>query len=217
MFPHSYRDLFSHLISRGHLASNLNICHILDIAICAKLAIFAKFCRFRRSRKFRKNCHSKRVHFCPPNWIVSPLAKICHFRQNRQMPVSKGTLLASNSPFAWWRHFTTTTGILQGFAFLCKLRLLLFKPRWDYQIWTWKKKRKGSGRSSKMSPSCKWPIWIASTWRSFAIFAIACISGHKLLFSSLYSRKRFRNIILNWPKSYKRCFVSSQDKSLSWV
>ena len=33
-----------------------------------------------------------------------------------------------------WRHFTTTTRIFQGFAFVCKLRLLLFKPHWDYQI-----------------------------------------------------------------------------------
>ena len=29
--------------------------------------------------------------------------------------------------------FTTTTRILQGFPFLCKLRLLSFKSRWDYQ------------------------------------------------------------------------------------
>ena len=36
-------------------------------------------------------------------------------------------------PFAWWRHFTTMTRILQGFAFLFKLRLLLFKPHWGYQ------------------------------------------------------------------------------------
>ena len=127
------------------------------------------------------------------------------------------TKKSSNRPFAWWRHFTTTTRILQGFAFLCKLRLLLFKPRWDYQIWIWKEKPKDSGHSSKLLPSCKWPIWIVSPWRSFAIFAITYISGHKLLFSSLYPRKRLSNIILNWPKRYKRCFVSSQDKSLSWV
>lgn len=29
---------------------------------------------------------------------------------------------------------TTTTTILQGFSLLCKLGLLLFKPRWDSQI-----------------------------------------------------------------------------------
>ena len=32
------------------------------------------------------------------------------------------------------RRFTTTSRILQGFTFLCKLGLLLFKPRRDFQI-----------------------------------------------------------------------------------
>ena len=55
MLPHSYGDLFSYLISRGHLASNLSICHILDFvsplafssflpnffASFAKIAIFS--------------------------------------------------------------------------------------------------------------------------------------------------------------------------------
>ena len=31
----------------------------------------------------------------------------------------------------------TTTRILQGFASLCKLGLLLFKPRWDNKILKW--------------------------------------------------------------------------------
>ena len=39
-----------------------------------------------------------------------------------------------NWPLARWRHFSTTTSILQGFAFLCKLGLLLFNPCWEYQI-----------------------------------------------------------------------------------
>ena len=47
-----------------------------------------------------------------------------------------------NRPFAWWRHFTTMTRILQGFAFLCKLGFLLFKPHWDYQILNMKRKTK---------------------------------------------------------------------------
>ena len=39
----------------------------------------------------------------------------------------------------WWvictmASFTTTTRIPHGFPFLCKLRLLSFKSRWDYQI-----------------------------------------------------------------------------------
>ena len=30
--------------------------------------------------------------------------------------------------------FIASTRILHGIAFLCKLRLLLIKPHWDYQI-----------------------------------------------------------------------------------
>ena len=48
---------------------------------------------------------------------------------------SPGTsVIAPNRPFARWHHFTSTTRILQGFAFLCKLGLSLFKPHWDYKI-----------------------------------------------------------------------------------
>ena len=39
-----------------------------------------------------------------------------------------------NTSFARWRHFTSITRILRGFAFLCKLGIFLFKPHWDYQI-----------------------------------------------------------------------------------
>ena len=69
--------------------------------------------------------------------------------------------VSHNRPLAQWHHFTTTTWILQGFAFLCKLGLLLFNPRWDYQILIWKEKRNGSGRSSKMTPSWKWSVTLA--------------------------------------------------------
>ena len=40
----------------------------------------------------------------------------------------------SHRPFAQWRHFTTTTRILQGFVSLFKVGLLLLKPHWEYQI-----------------------------------------------------------------------------------
>ena len=64
--------------------------------------------------------------------------------------------------FERWRHFTTTTRILQGFAFFCQLGLFsfdLFKPRWDHQI----KRRKGKTKRSlvvveKTTPSSKWPV-----------------------------------------------------------
>ena len=58
-----------------------------------------------------------------------------------------------NGPLAPWRHFTTTR-ILQGFTFLCKLGALLFNPFFKNE----RKNVKDSGRSSKMTPSSKWPI-----------------------------------------------------------
>ena len=54
----------------------------------------------------------------------------------------EATRIRTNRPFAPWHHFTTTTRILQGFAFLCKLSLL-FKPLLGLQILIWKEKRKG--------------------------------------------------------------------------
>ena len=54
--------------------------------------------------------------------------------------------------------FTTTTGILQGFLFFCKLRIchlnLAGITKFKYE----KKNEKDSVRSSKMTPSFKWPI-----------------------------------------------------------
>ena len=47
-----------------------------------------------------------------------------------------------NRPLVQWCNFTATTRILQGFAFLCNLMLLLFKPCWNYQIKIWKEQQK---------------------------------------------------------------------------
>ena len=52
------------------------------------------------------------------------------------------------------------TGIFQGFAFLCKLAVLLLKPLWDYQITILRENVKDSGHSGKTMPSCKWSIEI---------------------------------------------------------
>ena len=43
--------------------------------------------------------------------------------------ISETGILDANRPFAWWRHFTTTTRILQFAVFLCKLRPLFFTPQ----------------------------------------------------------------------------------------
>ena len=45
-----------------------------------------------------------------------------------------------NGPFARWHHATTTIRILQGIAFLCKLGILLFKPRWDFTKFKYERK-----------------------------------------------------------------------------
>ena len=62
----------------------------------------------------------------------------------------------SNRPFAVSnkRHFTTMTKILEGFASLCKYLNLTGATKLKYE----KKNEKNSARSSKMTPSCKWPI-----------------------------------------------------------
>ena len=64
-------------------------------------------------------------------------------------------------------HLATTISILQGFAFLCDLALLLFKPHGITKCKYEMKNEKDSGRSSKMTSLCKWPIrsttqiWVA--------------------------------------------------------
>ena len=63
-----------------------------------------------------------------------------------------------NRPFARWHHFTTTTRILQGFAFLCKVGRLSFKPPGITKFKYERKNEKDSSCSSKMTPSCKCPI-----------------------------------------------------------
>ena len=54
--------------------------------------------------------------------------------QNEALLDYKSLKKSWNRLFAQWHHFTITTRILQGFAFLCKLGLLLFKPHWDNLI-----------------------------------------------------------------------------------
>ena len=91
---------------------------------------------------------------CAENWVKRRPPQ----QSNNTVRINLGPVARANRLFARWRHFTTTTRILQGFSLLCKLRLLLFKPRLDYQILIWKKSEKDSGRSSKVTPSCNWPL-----------------------------------------------------------
>ena len=61
-----------------------------------------------------------------------------------------------NRPFAQGHHFTTTTRILQGFAFLRKLGILGLQ---NLNMKGKTKFQKDSGRSSNMTPPGKWPVY----------------------------------------------------------
>ena len=63
----------------------------------------------------------------------------------------------TNRPLARRRHFTTTTKMLQGFAFLCKLWLCYLILAGITKFKNGRENVKDSGRSIKMAPSCKCP------------------------------------------------------------
>ena len=71
-------------------------------------------------------------------------------------PIKRGKefLQSPNRSSARWRYFITTTRNLQGFSFLCKLGLLLFKLRWDYLLC--------KNEKNRMTSLCKWPITLTS-------------------------------------------------------
>ena len=97
-----------------------------------------------------------------PNWLNSNHRLDYVGERNGTCSEYKTISFKGNRPSAWWRHFTTMTRFLQGFAFLCKLELLLFIKS-SLGLPNFKSERqneKHSGRNSKMTPSCKWPIWI---------------------------------------------------------
>ena len=68
------------------------------------------------------------------------LLLFCWSRQHRRRPLCLSCLLTRfaalnrrNRPFARWRHFTTTTRILHGFAFLCKHLNLAEITKYKYE------------------------------------------------------------------------------------
>ena len=105
--------------------------------------------------------------------------------------------------FTRWRHFTTSTRILQGIAFLCKLRLLLSKPHWGYQILKEKydkKKEKDSFLRRKITPSCKWPILSCILSESVEQKNIDCL----IWFEPLTFQTASESIIY-WATKYETC------------
>ena len=71
-----------------------------------------------------------------------PQAKISRIPESRFPYMGwKIWRLVNNRTIARWRHFTTTTRILEFVVFLCKLRLLFFNPQRDWQIQITKQNR----------------------------------------------------------------------------
>ena len=63
-----------------------------------------------------------------------------------------------NRPLARWCPVATTTRILQGFAFLCKLGLLYLNLTGITKFKYERKNEMNSGQSSKKLSLCKWPV-----------------------------------------------------------
>ena len=74
------------------------------------------------------------------NWLAPNISDFIERNVTGSNPVEVLNFLSGflrnsiNRRYSRWRHFTTATKILQGFAFLCKLGLSLFKPLWDYKF-----------------------------------------------------------------------------------
>ena len=104
--------------------------------------------RWGSSWYFRKSSRGGLSNF-------TPIAGMCHLISEPKFKIHTppSPLLISDKSLR--HHFTTTTRILQGFAFLCKLRPLSLRLQ---NLNMKGKNEKDSGRSSKMTPSCKWPI-----------------------------------------------------------
>ena len=97
---------------------------VLEEEICWKNVCFFSKCRLR--------CELLRV---------SPIFSKCRLRNDSRLQRNVVRVVLSeivdkdrNRAIARWRHFTTTTRILEFVVFLCKLRLLFFNPQRDWQI-----------------------------------------------------------------------------------
>ena len=78
-----------------------------------------------------------------------------------------------------------------GFFFLVQFRVLLFKPRWDYQFKYDRKNEKDFGLSSKVTPSCKWPSLIG-------------VQGSKLTLANSQNASDFDNLRVKKMSTNKR-------------
>ena len=125
-----------------------------------------------------------------------------------------GVILCStlyNRPFARWRHFTSITRILQGFAFLCKLGLFLIQNSLGLSNLTMKEETKWILLLVvKKKSSCKWPIMKKMHSPLFRWVGVSGnIQGSGCLPFSKGSRKS------SWKANGTRLFGSFQQKKIS--
>ena len=100
--------------------------------------------------------------------------------------------------FARLRHFTTTTIILQGFAFLCKLGLLSFKPPWDNPGFE-------PGRAIAPIPNCNWNCPFKKRPRGqFVPFKILGKNSKGSTHEDIY----FSTEIASWNRTWKVYFIA---------
>ena len=132
------------------------------------------------------------------------------------------TWFSQNRPFPRWRHFTTTTcdPNPSGFCFLVQFRGFIIETSLGLPNLNVKeKKQKNSGRSSKMTSSCNWPIisWfetLAGTWRCHLSIAPTLRSYHNIF--SFTVKKRLNT---SWTKESKlaRKQIQVKPRKLWWM
>ena len=123
MLSRSYRDLFSYLISTGHLASNLNIFpHSGYRQPSGEFSQLLPRSPISPSRHFHQNHHLPRGHIFHPIWIASLLANFAIFVKNRHSSrgdCSNFSIFAKSAIFTKITNFAT----LQGASFRIQFEL----------------------------------------------------------------------------------------------
>ena len=74
-----------------------------------------------------------------------------------------------------------------GFPFLCKLSPLLFKLAGITKFKSDRKNEKNSGRSSKMTPSCKWLLAMPLKYKNYP-YKLS-LYRHRILECELFNRE----------------------------
>ena len=126
---------FLDAFSQGSQWCHHEMSHVFSVVSSRNVACFLSGV-ITKCRMFSQWCYHEMSHVFSvvSSWNVTCFLKLGLKSQSSHCSPDHTTLSSFNRPFAWWNHFTTTTRILQWYAFLCELGLLLFKPCWDYKL-----------------------------------------------------------------------------------